>query len=73
MKEQDALNHILGKYIAFSFNDPQKYPSEPFTSGIKDESIEQENNENLVHETMTDDEMEIMAKKIVFMFGGDVT
>jgi hypothetical protein len=30
-KEKDTLNHLLGQYIYFAFNDPQKYPKKPFT------------------------------------------
>jgi len=30
LKEQDALNHLLGKYLIYSFNAPKKYPKHPF-------------------------------------------
>lgn len=56
--EQDFLNHILGKYISFAFNDPKKYPRKSFLNKEK-ELVE-----------MTDNEMEEMAKRNVRMMGG---
>jgi hypothetical protein len=29
-RETDALNWILGRYIAYAFNDPKKYPKKPY-------------------------------------------
>ena len=31
LKEIDTFNFMLGKYVAFAFNDPKHYPSKPFT------------------------------------------
>ena len=56
--EQDFLNHILGKYISFAFNDPKKYPRKNFLS------------KDLELVDMTDEEMEEMAKRNVRMMGG---
>ena len=50
VKEADLLNFILGKYVAYAFNDPKRYPSKPFT----------ENNTDL--KPMTDEEMERQAQ-----------
>lgn len=33
-KENDALNHLLGKYIGFAFNDVKHYPKEPYLSKL---------------------------------------
>ncbi len=38
MKMQDELNHQLGKYIAFSFHEPKKYPKDPATTVADNES-----------------------------------
>lgn len=35
----DYMNFILGKYIAFSVNDPKKYPLEPYTSAQKEKEM----------------------------------
>ncbi len=59
LKEKDMLNHILGKYIAFAYNDPKKYPEEPFTSSVNNTE-------------MNDDDMERVAMKITAKMGGVV-
>jgi hypothetical protein len=59
-KQQDLLNYILGKYIAFAFNDPKKYPESPLTH--KDTN----------HSEMSDEEMERQALKNTIMMGGVV-
>ena len=46
IKEIDSMNHILGKYVAYAFNDPKHYPSRAFT----DRDTEMK--------PMSDDEME---------------
>ena len=58
IREADALNHILGKYIAYAVNDPKHYPSNPFT----------EKNTDL--KPMTDEEMEIQARRNTIRMGG---
>lgn len=30
--ETDTLNHLLGRYVTFAFNDPKHYPKKPFTN-----------------------------------------
>jgi len=30
VKVENSLNHTLGRYISFAFNDPKHYPKEPF-------------------------------------------
>ncbi len=57
-KKVDGLNYILGKYIAFAFNDPKHYPREPFT----------ENNTEL--KPMTDEQMEKQARRNTIKMGG---
>ena len=59
IKQIDGLNHILGRYIAFAFNDPKHYPSEPYMT---------KNNTEL--EPMTDDEMEKQARRNTIKMGG---
>ena len=58
IKEVDGLNHILGKYIAYAFNDPKHYPSTPFTE--KDTELK----------PMTDEEMERQARRNTIKMGG---
>lgn len=58
LRETDLLNHILGKYIAYAFNDPKHYPDKPFT----------EKNTDL--KTMTDEEMERQARHNTIRMGG---
>lgn len=58
LKEIDLFNYLLGKYIAFAFNDPKKYPSKPFL----------ENNTDL--KPMTDEEMEKQARRNTIKMGG---
>ena len=59
IKEQDMLNWLLGKYIAYSFNEPRKYPTKPFLS----------------HNTsydMSNEEMEEVAKRNCMKLGGEI-
>ena len=58
LKEKDLFNFMLGKYIAFAFNDPKKYPSKPFL----------ENDTDL--KPMTDEEMEKQARRNTIKMGG---
>lgn len=58
LKEKDAFNYMLGKYVAFAFNDPKNYPSKPFL----------ENNTDL--KPMTDEEMETRARRNTIRMGG---
>lgn len=58
IEEMDGLNHMLGKYIAFAFNDPKHYPSKPFTE------------KNTELEPMTDEEMEKQARRNTIKMGG---
>jgi hypothetical protein len=32
----DLLNHMLGKYIRYAFNDPKHYPKKPFLDSTKE-------------------------------------
>ena len=34
---QDHLNYVLGKYVGYAFNDPKKYPKEPYLGKIEEE------------------------------------
>lgn len=58
LKEKDLFNFILGKYVAYAFNDPKHYPSKPFL----------EKNTDL--KPMTDDEMEKQARRNTIKMGG---
>lgn len=58
IRETDALNHLLGKYIGYAFNDPKHYPKEPFT------------HEKSQLNPMTDEEMEQMARRNTIKMGG---
>ena len=58
LKEKDLFNYILGKYVAFAFNDPKHYPSKPFTE--KDTDLK----------PMTDEEMEKQARRNTIKMGG---
>ena len=58
IEEKDMLNFMLGKYIAYAFNEPKKYPSKPFLG----------NNTDL--KPMTDDEMEKQARRNTIKMGG---
>ncbi len=60
LKEKDSFNYVLGKYIAYAFNDPKHYPSKPF-SEIKEPP-----------KIMTADEMERKARINTAMLGGVV-
>lgn len=58
LKEKDMMNYMLGKYVAYAFNDPKKYPSKPFL----------EQNTDL--QPMTDEEMERQARRNTIKMGG---
>ena len=58
IKEVDGLNHILGKYIAYAFNDPKHYPKDPFTE------------KNTELKPMTDEDMEKQARRNTIKMGG---
>lgn len=58
LNEKDLFNYMLGKYVAYAFNDPKHYPSKPFT----------ENNTDL--KPMTDEEMERQARRNTIKMGG---
>lgn len=58
LREKDLFNYLLGKYVAFAFNDPKKYPDKPFTE--KDTDLK----------PMTDEEMEKQARRNTIKMGG---
>lgn len=58
LRETDLFNHMLGKYIAYAFNDPKRYPDKPFT----------EKNTDL--KPMTDEEMERQGRRNTIRMGG---
>ena len=58
--EIDMLNYLLGKYVAIAFNDPKNYPKKSFLNEENEISI------------MTDEEMEIRAKRNTLKMGGVV-
>ncbi len=59
LKKQDALNWVLGKYISFSFHEPNKYPRKPFTKEDKQEN-------------QTNEDMELNAMLITAQLGGTI-
>ena len=58
LQETDTFNFLLGKYVAYAFNDPKHYPSKPFT----------EKNTDL--KPMTDEEMERQGRRNTIKMGG---
>ena len=44
LREQDLFNYMLGKYVAYAFNDPKHYPSKPMT----DEEMERQARRNTI-------------------------
>ena len=58
LKEVDTLNYLLGKYVAYGVNDPNHYPSKPFTE--KDTDLK----------PMTDEEMERQSRRNTIKMGG---
>lgn len=59
--EKDYNNWILGKYLAFSYHDPKKYPKKPFLTK-EEEEVEQKN----------DKEMERIARRNTIILGGKI-
>ena len=57
------LNYVLGKYIAFSSNDPKKYPKQPFL-GYTFGSDKKSNG------IMSNEDMEAVAKRNNLKLGG---
>lgn len=60
MREKDGMNYLLGKYIAYAFNDPKKYPSKPFLEKEKETKLKE----------MTISDMERQARINTAMLGG---
>ena len=58
LKEKDLFNFMLGKYVAYAFNDPKHYPNKPFTE------------KTTQLEPMTDEEMEKQARRNTIKMGG---
>ena len=61
IKLQDRLNHVLGMYAMYAFNDPEQYPKEPFFNIDPVEKHEQ-----------TAEDMERMARLNTLMLGGTI-
>ncbi|MCI8309107.1 MAG: hypothetical protein HFJ45_02625 [Clostridia bacterium] len=59
IRQKDYLNHLLGQYISFAFNNPSRYPEKPFLAEEREELIE-----------MEAEEMEKQAKINTTMLGG---
>ena len=60
-RDIDELNHVLGNYIAIGINNPKEYPKKPYLS-----------EENETKKDMTDSSMELEARRIAKMFGGEI-
>ncbi|QIK57766.1 hypothetical protein G7059_07900 [Erysipelothrix sp. HDW6A] len=58
-KFADEIAHLMGLYVLQAFNDPKKYPKEPYHSQTK-------------HTTMSDDDMERIARRNTIMLGGEI-
>lgn len=56
-RNADALNHILGSYIAKAFHQPNKYPKQPLLA--EKDATQQSNNR-----VMSDDEMNLIGRLI---------
>jgi hypothetical protein len=56
----DMLHWVLGKYMAYSFNEPKKYPKKPL---LKD---------NVSEQKMSDEEMERIAMLNCMKMGGEI-
>lgn len=55
----DRLNHGLGQYISFAFNNPKQYPAKPLTDTSKEKQL---------ISNMSDEAMEAMGKRIADAF-----
>jgi len=60
VRENDSLNWILGKYISYAVNKPEKYPSKPYLT------------ETVEPKVMTGEEMERRIKGLNKLFNGTV-
>jgi len=60
MEIQDALNHLLGRYIGYAVNDPKKYPKKPFL------------HKKPAPKVMTSEAMERIAKNVTIKNGGTI-
>ena len=58
--EMDWNNYNLGKYVAFAFNSPKKYPSKPFLQEEKKSGV------------MTAKEMEEVMRRNTLTLGGKI-
>lgn len=61
VKQMDYNMWILGKYLAFSFHEPKKYPKKPYLM-----------EEQKGVEVQSDEEMERMARKNTIILGGQI-
>ncbi len=60
IKEQDALNHMLGKYISIGVNNPKDYPTRPYMDTSNDLA------------PMSDEQMEQQARRNTIKLGGAI-
>lgn len=65
VKEIDSLNWVLGKYISYAVNKPEKYPSKPYLSGKQESKLDPS-------KVMSGEEMERMIKRNNIILGGKV-
>jgi hypothetical protein len=61
LRQRDIANHLLGKYIAYAFNDPKKYPKEPF---LYKEAAQNDK----INKQMTGEQMKDFAKRFTAKF-----
>lgn len=57
----DEIAYSIGVYVTKGFHDPENYPTEPFSQKVETEN-----------EVMTDDDMEMIARRNTIMLGGQV-
>ena len=61
MQITDYLNHLLGQYISYAFNNPKEYPKKPYL-----------HEEIKITKVMTINEMERQALNNTIMMGGAI-
>lgn len=64
IKQIDALNYNLGRYIGIAVNNPKAYPKKPF--------LAKEELSSKGPKVMTPEEMEKMARRNTIILGGTI-
>lgn len=61
LRTMDEFAHLMGMYVMYAFNDPERYPVHPLYSG-----------KNEVEEIMSDEDMEKVARRNTLIMGGEI-